>query len=170
MVTAPLNFFSRFDYVGRMVGRAGQGMLCEFSINIRLFYVLIMKLLAETLLSQSQSGKRKHKAVIAVVSVLLALLLIICLAAYVWRRKRQGKQCCCFLSVPDSSDEQYIVERTENEDLELPLFGLEMVVAATNNFSFENKLGEGGFGPVYLVIFNNFVEFILIELDLSCSC
>ncbi|KAI7757036.1 hypothetical protein M8C21_003149, partial [Ambrosia artemisiifolia] len=36
-----------------------------------------------------------------------------------------------------------------DEDLELPLFGLSTLVTATNNFSMDNKLGEGGFGPVY---------------------
>ncbi|KAM0063417.1 putative protein kinase RLK-Pelle-DLSV family [Helianthus debilis subsp. tardiflorus] len=37
----------------------------------------------------------------------------------------------------------------DNEDLELPLFSLSTILHATNNFSFNNKLGEGGFGPVY---------------------
>ncbi|KAF2314266.1 hypothetical protein GH714_024709 [Hevea brasiliensis] len=35
------------------------------------------------------------------------------------------------------------------EDLELPLFDLIAVSNATNKFSIDNKLGEGGFGPVY---------------------
>ncbi|XP_021811186.1 G-type lectin S-receptor-like serine/threonine-protein kinase At2g19130 isoform X2 [Prunus avium] len=34
-------------------------------------------------------------------------------------------------------------------DTELPLFSLQSVLAATNNFSEANKVGEGGFGPVY---------------------
>ncbi|KAL6192226.1 hypothetical protein ACLB2K_038611 [Fragaria x ananassa] len=34
-------------------------------------------------------------------------------------------------------------------DTELPLFSLMSILAATNNFSDDNKLGEGGFGPVY---------------------
>ena len=37
------------------------------------------------------------------------------------------------------------------EDLELPLFDLDAILKATNNFSSENKLGDGGFGPVYKV-------------------
>uniref|UniRef100_A0A2N9HE29 non-specific serine/threonine protein kinase n=1 Tax=Fagus sylvatica TaxID=28930 RepID=A0A2N9HE29_FAGSY len=37
----------------------------------------------------------------------------------------------------------------QREDQELPLFNLATIVAATNNFSSNNKLGEGGFGPVY---------------------
>ncbi|GKE09856.1 G-type lectin S-receptor-like serine/threonine-protein kinase, partial [Tanacetum coccineum] len=36
------------------------------------------------------------------------------------------------------------------EDLdELPFFSLHEIVKATNHFSVDNKLGEGGFGPVY---------------------
>ncbi|KAK4852264.1 hypothetical protein QYF36_022475 [Acer negundo] len=35
------------------------------------------------------------------------------------------------------------------EDLELPLFELDTIANATNNFSLNNKIGKGGFGPVY---------------------
>ncbi|KAL0406859.1 UNVERIFIED_CONTAM: G-type lectin S-receptor-like serine/threonine-protein kinase [Sesamum latifolium] len=37
----------------------------------------------------------------------------------------------------------------KNEDLELPLFKWTTILAATNDFSRENIIGEGGFGPVY---------------------
>jgi hypothetical protein len=37
------------------------------------------------------------------------------------------------------------------EDMELPIFDLATIVTATDNFSNYNKLGEGGFGPVYKV-------------------
>jgi hypothetical protein len=36
-------------------------------------------------------------------------------------------------------------------DLELPIFDLGTIAAATDGFSVNNKLGEGGFGPVYKV-------------------
>lgn len=35
--------------------------------------------------------------------------------------------------------------------LEVPLFELATLLNATNTFSNDNKLGEGGFGPVYKV-------------------
>jgi len=37
------------------------------------------------------------------------------------------------------------------DDLELPLFDFDTITMATNNFSEENKLGQGGFGSVYKV-------------------
>ncbi|KAL5726243.1 G-type lectin S-receptor-like serine/threonine-protein kinase SD1-1 [Ranunculus cassubicifolius] len=36
-----------------------------------------------------------------------------------------------------------------NDDLELPLYDLVTIKRATDNFSEENELGKGGFGPVY---------------------
>ncbi|XP_024638541.1 G-type lectin S-receptor-like serine/threonine-protein kinase At4g27290 isoform X2 [Medicago truncatula] len=35
------------------------------------------------------------------------------------------------------------------EDLDLPLFDLQTITSATNNFSLNNKIGQGGFGSVY---------------------
>lgn len=41
----------------------------------------------------------------------------------------------------------------EKDQIELKRYNFQTVVAATNNFSTTNKLGEGGFGPVYKVFF-----------------
>jgi hypothetical protein len=40
---------------------------------------------------------------------------------------------------------------SHGDDLELPIFDLGTIAAATDGFSINNKLGEGGFGPVYKV-------------------
>lgn len=37
-------------------------------------------------------------------------------------------------------------------DCDLPLLAYSTLVTATDNFSIKNKIGEGGFGPVYKVI------------------
>jgi len=38
------------------------------------------------------------------------------------------------------------------EVIDLPTFDFSVLASATGNFSTENKLGEGGFGPVYKVM------------------
>ncbi|KAI8557684.1 hypothetical protein RHMOL_Rhmol04G0029000 [Rhododendron molle] len=40
-------------------------------------------------------------------------------------------------------------QKGKKETLELPVFDLATISAATRNFSHENMVGEGGFGPVY---------------------
>ena len=43
------------------------------------------------------------------------------------------------------------LNKIETEDWELPLVDFKRIVKATDNFSQDNKIGEGGFGPVYKV-------------------
>ena len=42
-------------------------------------------------------------------------------------------------------------ERKNESGPDFSVFSYTYVMAATNNFSLKNKLGEGGFGPVYKV-------------------
>ncbi|ESR65340.1 hypothetical protein CICLE_v10010285mg, partial [Citrus x clementina] len=51
----------------------------------------------------------------------------------------------------DSGQDLYIRMSASELDLELPLFELATIVSATNNFSINKKLGQGGFGPFYKV-------------------
>ncbi|KAF9666889.1 hypothetical protein SADUNF_Sadunf16G0275700 [Salix dunnii] len=48
-----------------------------------------------------------------------------------------------------NKEENNQIDRGPKEDLELPLFQFTTIAKATNDFSFNNKIGEGGFGPVY---------------------
>ncbi|KAJ0787838.1 putative protein kinase RLK-Pelle-DLSV family [Helianthus annuus] len=49
----------------------------------------------------------------------------------------------------DESNRESIHEREDEDTGEMNSFDLSTMQVATNNFSLENKLGEGGFGPVY---------------------
>ena len=46
-------------------------------------------------------------------------------------------------------DKKY--SNVEKDDLDVNFISLSKVAKATNNFSIDNKLGQGGFGPVYKV-------------------
>lgn len=48
-----------------------------------------------------------------------------------------------------SSKRDYSGETSNLDDVELPMFDLYTIAAATNNFDDANKLGQGGFGRVY---------------------
>lgn len=53
---------------------------------------------------------------------------------------------------------EYSTERMAEDNMnkvkleEIPLFNYERLAAATENFHSANKLGQGGFGPVYKVM------------------
>lgn len=51
----------------------------------------------------------------------------------------------------ETSDAENKVSKLDKREVKLPLFNLASVFAETDKFSAENKLGEGGFGPVYKV-------------------
>uniref|UniRef100_A0A2N9FDE0 Receptor-like serine/threonine-protein kinase n=1 Tax=Fagus sylvatica TaxID=28930 RepID=A0A2N9FDE0_FAGSY len=94
------------------------------------------------------SLKRKKQVRIIVISVLSCgmALLGLCLLIYVLKKKpkRKGN----ILYSPEGQ-KQDITEGSENDDLELPLFGFAIIASATDNFSVTNVLGKGGFGEVY---------------------
>lgn len=50
------------------------------------------------------------------------------------------------------------VRNKSKSRFDLPLFSYASVSAATDNFSEGKKLGEGGFGPVYKVGRNTWLE------------
>ncbi|PWA45127.1 S-locus glycoprotein domain-containing protein [Artemisia annua] len=58
---------------------------------------------------------------------------------YSWRKKHHS------LQIKGGS----LIGESEREAMELPLFSFSRVAKATAMFSLDNKLGEGGFGPVY---------------------
>ncbi|KAI3997353.1 hypothetical protein MKX01_003156 [Papaver californicum] len=86
------------------------------------------------------SGKAEKKKKQVLVKVLLTVgsaMLFFCLVVFliIWKTKKMDRLL--------SDDER------RKEDLDLPLFDLITVETATNNFSHTNKIGEGGYGPVY---------------------
>ena len=51
-----------------------------------------------------------------------------------------------------SGDEAEKLITDESKSINVPFVALKCILAATDNFSEANKLGQGGFGPVYKVM------------------
>ncbi|KAJ0547229.1 putative protein kinase RLK-Pelle-DLSV family [Helianthus annuus] len=105
--------------------------------------------LSASKLDASPSNEFKNKKVIKVVlSTSLSLLVVfLILALYNWRKKnrssipRKGR--------PAQTLEEDYTNGSQREPAELPSFSLYKIANSTDNFSINNKLGQGGFGPVY---------------------
>ncbi|XAR67511.1 Non-specific serine/threonine protein kinase [Bertholletia excelsa] len=107
----------------------------------------------------ASSELARHSKRWEIVSVILALfvtVLLLSLSLLLLRRRRrrrkrlqpQGERLSArslrYKFEQDHSD------GSQKEDLELPLYDFSVIAEATNDFSAKNKLGEGGFGPVYM--------------------
>ncbi|XP_028204119.1 G-type lectin S-receptor-like serine/threonine-protein kinase At4g27290 isoform X1 [Glycine soja] len=99
---------------------------------------LYVRLAASEIESTANASKRRKIALIISASSLALLLLciILCLSKKYIKRRR-------------TTTDLVAGHRNHNEDQAPPLFEIDTILAATNNFSIENKIGEGGFGPVY---------------------
>lgn len=51
------------------------------------------------------------------------------------------------------------LEEKDNDGIEVPYFDFESILAATDHFSDANKLGKGGYGPVYKVNIDSVISF-----------
>ncbi|GMN33370.1 hypothetical protein TIFTF001_048257 [Ficus carica] len=86
----------------------------------------------------SELGKSGAKVrVVIIVASIGGVSGVLLLGYFIWRTKSKGKK------------PKTVENGNQEEDLELPSFDLFTIINATNNFSASNKLGQGGFGPVY---------------------
>lgn len=60
-------------------------------------------------------------------------------------------------------------DENQSKDLSLPLFELETIREATNNFAISNKLGQGGYGPVYKGVLEGGLEVAVKRLSKNSS-
>ncbi|CAN0890131.1 G-type lectin S-receptor-like serine/threonine-protein kinase At4g27290, partial [Linum grandiflorum] len=122
-------------------GDSGCLMWLDDFIDIRAFFEggqdLYVKMAGSELVDQEQMrSKSSRKKVIIVIGAVLpsvALMTLVAIGLYVRKRRLVKHR-----------------EASQNVEMELPTFDLSTIVNATNNFANSNKLGEGGFGPVYM--------------------
>ncbi|RVW76186.1 Receptor-like serine/threonine-protein kinase SD1-8 [Vitis vinifera] len=98
-------------------------------------------------IADAKRKKLVEMIIAIVISIVSGIFILGCIGWGISRMRRRAKRTAReFDSQRDSKEED------QGEDLELPLFDLEVISGATNRFSFEKKIGQGGFGPVYKVL------------------
>ncbi|KDP38980.1 hypothetical protein JCGZ_00737 [Jatropha curcas] len=95
----------------------------------------------ENMKTKSKSNKTRIilSTVLPAGMLLLGLTMLVCL----WKKKQQKHR------IKTGIVDRNAYDNTKEEELELPLFDFNTIASATDNFSINNKLGEGGFGPVF---------------------
>ncbi|KAL4281956.1 hypothetical protein GQ457_03G005930 [Hibiscus cannabinus] len=102
-------------------------------------------------------SKKKEPPYLIFLGVITAMLFVLCLTL-AWslkRRRMLNRRGNLELSVYNSERRviDFINSQDFNEDdkkdIDVPHFSLESILIATENFAEANKLGQGGFGPVY---------------------
>ncbi|KAK8589090.1 hypothetical protein V6N12_023496 [Hibiscus sabdariffa] len=84
------------------------------------------------------SSTRNRLIVIILVSIISGLIMLGLVVFINWRKSRKRDQSLHLTRLEGGKDER-----------EVPLFDLSSIEIATDNFSFRNLIGKGGFGPVY---------------------
>ncbi|XP_022927517.1 G-type lectin S-receptor-like serine/threonine-protein kinase At1g11300 isoform X1 [Cucurbita moschata] len=97
----------------------------------------------------NESGTTKDMKAVIVASVVAGTFILICSIYCLWKvqmQRQKRKEQRKFLM---NSGEMKHDKVNQVKLQELPLFDFEKLATATNHFHFNNKLGQGGFGPVY---------------------
>ncbi|GAU26338.1 hypothetical protein TSUD_101710 [Trifolium subterraneum] len=118
-------------------------------------------------LDHVNEGHNKKKGVIVAVIVSLAIAIICGILILGWCYRQKSST-----YVKDKSDFSIKEDRQNSgmqqvDDGDLPVFNLSTIAKATNNFTISNKIGEGGFGPVYKGILADGVEIAVKRLSTS---
>ncbi|KAF7822806.1 G-type lectin S-receptor-like serine/threonine-protein kinase [Senna tora] len=137
-----LNNCSCMAYANMDIRGEGSGCIIWFGdlIDIRVVPNAGQDLYIRMVDSDKGAVGSKKKVALIISFTILVLLVLLFTFSYFHRRKRMSREKTMSTKTKDECEE---------EDMELPFFDLAKIVDATNAFSAHNKLGEGGFGPVY---------------------
>ncbi|XP_073006006.1 cysteine-rich receptor-like protein kinase 19 [Typha latifolia] len=143
------------NFDGRQGGRA-LGVRCNLRYEVHPFYYgeTMLKMSSPAPTGNSRTGG-KNKLWIIITTTSLALLFSLSLLCFLWiRRKRRAreekeKQHQTQPLNIETNEASRLWKSEESSSSDFSLYNFSQIADATNHFSPENKLGEGGFGPVY---------------------
>ncbi|KAK1391758.1 Receptor-like serine/threonine-protein kinase [Heracleum sosnowskyi] len=97
-------------------------------------------------MAASELAKKGRSKVKFICIPVLLTITVMCVCLWVIKKKKKKKRA---EGITRLYTETYGGNGKGDEDLELPLFDFTTLATATNGFSKNSMLGEGGFGPVY---------------------
>ncbi|KAK1439618.1 hypothetical protein QVD17_05438 [Tagetes erecta] len=115
-----------------------------------------------SIFKKKQGGTNIKIILLVIFLVFFVIGLIIATWLCYARRKRNHSE-------PTAKGEIVNAFKSQEEDMEQPLFSFSTIANATANFSPENKLGEGGFGPVYKGMLEDGQEIAVKRLSKNSS-
>ncbi|CAN8294232.1 unnamed protein product [Cochlearia groenlandica] len=133
------------------------------------FYLRVDK--AELARWNGKGSSRKMRLVLILIgSIVAVMLLMIILFGFIKKRRQSNshrRPSSTFAPSSFDLDDSLMLEELDDKsrNRELPLFELSTIASATNHFSFRNKLGAGGFGPVYKGVLQNGMEIAVKRLS-----
>ncbi|KAL8248362.1 hypothetical protein R6Q59_005230 [Mikania micrantha] len=102
-------------------------ILFSYNSNLETIYIKVFT---------PDGGKNYTKVLVAgIVSGCLGLVFLCGIGGIYYRRMK--------------SRGQWVLSEEDRKAIDIPFFEFKAIVSATHNFSLANKLGQGGFGPVY---------------------
>ncbi|KAJ9563223.1 hypothetical protein OSB04_008383 [Centaurea solstitialis] len=120
---------------------------------------IYIKMAAAELAKDMKVSKGKKQVLVIAIPVTLGLVILLGVCLLIIRKNRKQKL-----------KAQVTQDPIEPKDvIHVPLFKLSSLLVATDNFSSNNKLGEGGFGPVYKGVLEDGHEIAVKRLSINSS-
>ncbi|KAL6871519.1 hypothetical protein ACP4OV_014348 [Aristida adscensionis] len=153
-------------FSGRVGGRL-LGVRCDIRYEQDLFFARSPDMVKLTSLVNSSKGGNTTLLIVATV-IPVSVLLACFLACFLWIRKRRRRGTVSMPTMSMEIEQVLKLWKVEESDSGFAIYDFDQIADATNNFSDDNKLGQGGFGPVYKGELPGGLEIAIKRLS-SCS-